>query len=118
LNWLPSFFKEAFHLDLQSSALFASGVFFAGVVGDTLGGVSSDRLLRITSRTFARLSVMWLGMLGAAGCLLGVLLIPNDLTAIALLLSGGFFFLELVIGPIWSIPMDVAPQYAGTDEQE
>ncbi|MGA7326676.1 MAG: MFS transporter, partial [Rhodomicrobium sp.] len=31
-----------------------------------------------------------------------------------LFLSGGFFFLELVIGPIWSIPMDVAPEFAGT----
>jgi cyanate permease len=53
-------------------------------------------------------------MLGAAVCLLGVLLLSKDLTTIALLLSGGFFFLELVIGPIWSIPMDVAPAYAGT----
>ena len=25
-----------------------------------------------------------------------------------------FFFLELVIGPIWSVPMDIAPQYSGT----
>jgi MFS family permease len=33
---------------------------------------------------------------------------------IAILLSGGFFFLEIVIGPIWSVPMDIAPQYAGT----
>ncbi len=26
----------------------------------------------------------------------------------------GFFFAELVIGPIWSVPMDIAPKYAGT----
>jgi sugar phosphate permease len=114
LNWLPSFFKEAYHLDLKNSAAFASGVFFAGVVGDTLGGVLSDRLVQVTGRAFARLSVIVAGMLGAAVCLLGVLLLSKDLTTIALLLSGGFFFLELVIGPIWSIPMDVAPAYAGT----
>jgi sugar phosphate permease len=115
LNWLPSFFKEAYHLDLKNSAFFASGVFFAGAVGDTLGGVISDRLLRATgSYSFARLSVIIVGMLGAAACLLGVLLVSKDLAMIALLLSGGFFFLELVIGPIWSIPMDIAPEHAGT----
>jgi MFS family permease len=52
-------------------------------------------------------------MLGAAACLAGVFF-TKDLTLVALLLSGGFFFLELVIGPIWSVPMDIAPQYAGT----
>ena len=38
----------------------------------------------------------------------------RDLTLVALLLSSGFFFAELVIGPIWSVPMDIAPKYAGT----
>jgi MFS family permease len=115
LNWLPSFFKEGYQLDLKNSAIFASGVFFAGVVGDTVGGVVSDRILRATGNLkLARLSVIIVGMLGAAGCLLAVVLGPKDATAIALFLSGGFFFLELVIGPIWSIPMDIAPQYSGT----
>src|SRR6185312_10032355 len=31
-----------------------------------------------------------------------------------LCLSGGFFFAELVIGPMWAVPMDIAPRYAGT----
>jgi MFS family permease len=115
LNWLPSFFKEGYQLDLKNSAIFASGVFFAGVVGDTVGGVVSDRILQATGNLkLARLSVIIVGMLGAAGCLLAVVLGPKDATAIALFLSGGFFFLELVIGPIWSIPMDIAPQYSGT----
>ena len=34
LSWIPSFFKNEYHLDLQRSALFSSGVFFAGVVGE------------------------------------------------------------------------------------
>ena len=44
LNWLPLFFKNNYSLDIRNSALFASGVFFAGVVGDSLGGVMSDRI--------------------------------------------------------------------------
>ena len=114
LNWLPSFFKDGYGLDIKNSALFASGVFFAGVVGDTLGGVISDRILKKTGDLQkARRNVICFGMLGAAACLAGVFF-TKELTLVALLLSGGFFFLELVIGPIWSVPMDIAPQYAGT----
>jgi MFS family permease len=114
LNWLPSFFKDGYGLDIKNSALFASGVFFAGVIGDTLGGVASDRILRRTGDLQkARRNVIAFGMLGAAACLAGVFF-TKELTLVALLLSGGFFFLELVIGPIWSVPMDIAPLYAGT----
>ena len=114
LGWLPSFFKQSYGLDLKNSALFASGVFFAGVVGDTVGGVVSDRILRRTGDIkLARLSVIVVGFLGAAASLAGVFL-TRDLTVVALLLSSGFFFAELVIGPIWSVPMDIAPKYAGT----
>ena len=38
----------------------------------------------------------------------------HDITIVALCLSGGFFFVELMIGPIWSVPMDIAPKYSGT----
>jgi MFS family permease len=31
-----------------------------------------------------------------------------------LALGAAFFFAELVIGPIWAIPMDIAPAYSGT----
>ena len=114
LNWLPSFFKDGYGLDIKNSALFASGVFFAGVIGDTLGGVVSDRILRKTGDLQkARRNVISFGMLGAAACLAGVFF-TKELSLVALLLSGGFFFLELVIGPIWSVPRDIAPQYAGT----
>jgi MFS family permease len=29
-------------------------------------------------------------------------------------LSAGFFFAEMTIGPMWAIPMDIAPEHAGT----
>ena len=32
----------------------------------------------------------------------------------AVCLSFGFFFAELTIGPMWAIPMDIAPQFSGT----
>lgn len=114
LSWIPQFFRDDAKLDLKSSSLYSSGVFLAGVVGDALGGILSDYLLHRTGRlTLSRLSVIIVGMLGAAACLTPVLF-TRDLTTLALCLSGGFFFLELVIGPIWSVPMDIAPQHSGT----
>ncbi len=114
LNWLPLFFKNSYSMDIKKSAIFASGVFFAGVIGDSLGGVLSDAILARTGNVrFARLSVCVGGFVGAFLSLLPILFY-RDLTVAALCLSGGFFFAEIVIGPIWSVPMDIAPQYSGT----
>jgi len=114
LNWLPLFFKNSYDLDLKNSALFASGVFFAGVVGDTLGGIVSDALLKRTGRIrFARLTVTVTGFLGALASLFPIIYV-HDVTTVAICLSSGFFFAEMCIGPMWSIPMDIAPKYSGT----
>jgi MFS family permease len=114
LNWLPLFFKNGYNLDLKNSALFSSGVFFAGVIGDSLGGVLSDGILKRTGNVrLARLSVVVLGFVGALVSLFPILFY-RDITVVALCLSSGFFFAEITIGPMWSIPMDIASKYSGT----
>jgi sugar phosphate permease len=113
LTWIPAFFFENYHQNLQASALFSGGVLFAGVIGDTMGGVVSDRVLhRTRSLAIARRGVIVVGFLGALVFLIPVVLIHN-LTVAAVGLSLAFFFAELIIGPIWSVPMDIAPRYAG-----
>ncbi|HTJ88729.1 MAG TPA: MFS transporter [Acidocella sp.] len=114
LNWIPLFFKNNYHMNIKHSALFASSVFFAGVVGDTLGGMLSDGLLRATGNVrLARIGVIVVGFLGALASLLPIFFTHNT-DAVALCLAGAFFFGELIIGPIWSVPMDIAPKYSGT----
>jgi MFS family permease len=114
LSWIPQFFLNNFKLDLKSSAIFASGVFLSGVVGDTLGGVLSDTILRRTSNVrLARLSITVIGFVGALVSLIPMLYV-RDITMVAICLSAGFFFAELVIGPMWSIPMDIAPKHSGS----
>jgi MFS family permease len=114
LSWIPSFFKGQYHLDLKESALFASGVFISGVVGDTLGGIVSDKLFEKTHNPrFARCNLVAVMML-----LCGISLVPiiytRNLNVVALALSAGFFFAEMTIGPMWAIPMDIAPKFSGT----
>ncbi len=114
LSWIPAFFFENYHLNLRTSALFSSGVLLAGIIGDTVGGIASDRLLRTTgSVVLARRSVITAGFLGAFAFLLPVVLI-HDLHIAALFLSLAFFSSELIVAPIWLLPMDIAPRYAGT----
>ncbi|MDB5363741.1 MAG: transporter [Rhodospirillales bacterium] len=114
LSWIPSYFLHSYNMKLTSSALFASSVFAAGVLGDSLGGWLSDRILRRTgSVTKARRNMVVIGMVGALCSMLPMLFI-HDLTVSVICLSSGFFFAELTIGPMWAIPMDIAPEYSGT----
>jgi len=114
LNWLPSFFRENYGLTLQSSALFTAGIFLAGIVGDTLGGIISDHILaRTGSLEKARRDVVVAGLAGSMIFLIPVLAFHN-LTVVAIAMTLAFFSMELVIAPLWAIPMDIAPRYAGT----
>ena len=114
LSWIPSFFVQNYHLNLGSSALYSSGVFFAGVVGDTLGGTASDVILRRTGNlVIARRSVIMIGFLGGCIFLIPLILI-HDLMVSAVCLSLAFFFAELIVAPSWAVAMDIAPRYAGS----
>jgi MFS family permease len=114
LTWIPSFFAKNFHLDLKHSAWFTAGVMLAGVIGDSLGGLASDWIYRRTGDVgAARRNVIIVGMLGCFAFLVPVLTVPH-LTTVAICLASAFFFVELIVGPIWSVPMDIAPRYAGS----
>jgi MFS family permease len=114
LTWIPQYFLHNYHMDLKHSAVFAAGVFFAGVLGDSLGGHVTDWLLtRTQSRTKARSYMVVVCNLAALASLLPILFV-HDSTVAAVALSLGFFFAEMTIGPMWAIPMDIAPRYSGT----
>ena len=114
LSWLPGYFLHGFGLDLKGSGRYAAAVFFAGVLGDILGGWLSDWLLRRTgSLMVARVGVICVAFTGAALSLI-VSQMTSDLNLIALSLAAAFFFLEVSIGAFWAMPGDIAPGYSGT----
>lgn len=114
LAWIPSYFLHRYNLDLKASALYAAGVFFAGVVGNTLGGVFSDRILEKTGdRNKARRNLVVIGLAGSLLAMAPTLFLQN-LTWVAICLSLAFFFSEFTIGPMWAIPMDIAPRFSGS----
>jgi sugar phosphate permease len=114
LSWIPQYFAQSYQLNLRDSSLFAGGVFFGGVVGDLLGGIVTDRIYaRTGSRNKARRNLVVFGFLCSLVSMLPILFL-HDVTLAAICLSAGFFFAEFTIGPMWAIPMDIAPRYSGT----
>ena len=114
LSWIPQYFLHSQHLDLRHSAFFASCVFFAGVLGDSLGGIVTDRLLTYSkhlqiARSYMVCVCMFLSMVS-----LVPLMFIHDLGISLGCLSAGFFFSEMTIGPMWAIPMDIALDHSGT----
>jgi len=114
LAWIPQYFLHSYDLDLKKSALFSAAVFFAGVAGDTLGGLLTDGLLKRTGKlTLARGAMVSVCMLMALVSLLPLLFV-HQLVVSVVCLSAGFFFAEMTIGPMWAVPMDIAPRFSGT----
>jgi MFS family permease len=86
----------------------------AGVVGDTVGGVATDWLLKKTQNTkLARRSVAIVGLLGCALFIVPAALTSDPYTAVYCLTGAGFF-LECTIGPSWAVPMDCGGKHSGT----
>src|SRR6185436_10156882 len=99
------FFLHNYQLNLSKSALFPSGVFLSGVLGDVLGGVVSDRIFERTGdRKKSRRNLVIFGFLCSMVLMLPMLFLHN-LVAAAVLLSLAFFFAEFTVGPMWAIPM-------------
>ena len=114
LTWIPSFFHDSYGLELKKFALFSALVLIGGVVGDTVGGILSDYLLRRTgSLKVARRAVLVTGLLGSFAFIVPTLLI-HQLALTTVCLGVAFFLLELTNPVLWSIPMDIAPNHAGT----
>jgi MFS family permease len=113
-TWIPSYFIQNYGLDLGETAFFSAAVLLAGVVGDTFGGVLTDAVLHRTRNILlARRGVIILGFVGASAFMIPVVF-TRDLATATLCLALAFFFAELIVAPIWAVPMDIAPAYAGT----
>ena len=114
LSWIPQYFLHSQNLNLSKMAIFSSSVFLAGVVGDTLGGIVTDRIYARTGNLNRARSLMVAICMGLTCLSLLPLMFTTDVMTSLACLSAGFFFAEMTIGPMWAVPMDIAPQASGT----
>jgi sugar phosphate permease len=114
LSWLTTYLIEVRHFTLLKGGLLASLPLWAGVIGDTAGGLATDYLLRRTgSAKIARRTVAITGLLGCAVFITPAALTEDAMTAV-ICLTISMFFLECTIGPSWAVPMDTGGKYSGT----
>jgi sugar phosphate permease len=114
LTWLPSYLADARGFPLKKMALMAALPLLAGVVGDTLGGVLSDAIYKRTGRLgLARRSLLVVGLLGALAFMIPAIATTSAVAAVSGL-SLAFFFLELTNAVLWTLPLDIAGDFAGT----
>jgi sugar phosphate permease len=114
LTWLTKYLIDVRHFTLLQGGLLASLPLWAGVIGDTAGGLATDSLLRRTgSAKIARRTVAITGLLGCAIFITPAALTGDPYIAVACL-TMAMFFLECTIGPSWAVPMDTGGKYSGT----
>jgi ACS family D-galactonate transporter-like MFS transporter len=114
LTWLPSYLSDSRGFNLDQMALVTMLPLLAGVVGDTLGGVISDAIFRRTGNLrLARRTLLVLGLGGAFAFIVPAIVTGSALGAVCLL-AVAFFFLELTNAVLWTLPIDIAGQFAGT----
>ena len=114
LSWLPLFFRNEYGFNTRDSAFFSAAVYLPGVIGNLLGGELSDRILHRTGDLKkARRNLTMFAFLASFTCMLPILF-TTSLTTIVLALGAAFFFAEMIIGPMWAVPMDIAGKYSGT----
>jgi MFS family permease len=113
-NWMPSYFSQAYGMNIEKTAVFSTVVLLGGTVGTAAGGMLSDwRLKKTGDRLRARRELIIFGFLLA---LVGLvpLLFTHDPTICAISLSFAFFASELSDSPLWVIGSDVSPTHSAT----
>jgi len=113
-TWLPTYLVSHRGFSMKEMGIFASLPLVAGMVGDVAGGMLSDAIVRRTGRLgMARKAVVIPAYLLAAVALVPAALVSNPYASV-MCLALSLFFMELMTGPWWSVPSDVAGAHAGT----
>ncbi|HVA25586.1 MAG TPA: MFS transporter [Chloroflexota bacterium] len=112
LTWIPTYLSDARHFNLKQLALYATLPLIAGVVGDTVGGISSDLLWRRGHPGLARSGQVAVGLLLSLVFVAPAPFVSSPVTAVWLL-SASFFCLELTNAPLWALAMDIGHEFAG-----
>lgn len=114
ITWLPTYLKEARHLDLARGAVLAGLPLFLGGLGSLVSGIISAPITRLTGSVRAtRRLLACIGFTGASGLLLLSVHFHDPIQA---MIAMGFasFCNDLVMPGAWGSCMDVGGRYAGT----
>ncbi|MBY0382641.1 MAG: MFS transporter [Xanthobacteraceae bacterium] len=113
LSWMPLYFQHKYNQTLGWSATLSGLLLFGGVIGDTIGGIISDKLLERTGKRWIARSSLIAFALTTCAAFTGLAMLANDIRYVIPLLAVGYFFLELLVAPLWCVPMDITREHSG-----
>jgi ACS family glucarate transporter-like MFS transporter len=111
-TWFFKYLSDVRGLNLKSSALYATLPFIAMALASWLGGWTSDKLVAVTGKRFARCGVAGLSML-AASIFVFVATQVADARVAALVLAGGAGALYFAQSAFWAMSADIGGRSAG-----
>jgi ACS family glucarate transporter-like MFS transporter len=112
-TWFFKYLSDVRGLNLKSSALYATLPFIAMALASWLGGLTSDKLVAVTGKRFARCGVAGLSML-IASIFVFVATQVADARVAALVLAGGAGALYFAQSAFWAMSADIGGPSAGS----
>jgi MFS transporter, ACS family, glucarate transporter len=114
VTWLPTYLKEAKHLDLTRIATLSILPLFAGGLGNPASVVVGNWLTKLTGNIVSTRRIMaCIGFTGASGFLLYSTTFSDPAHAVVAIALASFCN-DLVMPHAWASAMDIGGQYAGT----
>src|SRR5690606_29631743 len=114
LTWFPKYLTEARDFSLTQMGIYASLPLAGGVLGNIVGGLASDHLVKRTQNlTLARRAIAVAGFL-LAGSMVPLAAVSPDPMVSVLFFAFAGFGLEMTVSCSWAVTLDVGGQFAGS----
>jgi ACS family glucarate transporter-like MFS transporter len=114
VTWLPTYLKEARHVDLSTMATLSIWPLFAGGLGNPASVAIGNWLVRKTGNVpLMRRIMACIGFTGASGFLVYSTTFSDPNWAVAAIALASFCN-DLVMPHAWAAAMDIGGKYAGT----
>jgi ACS family hexuronate transporter-like MFS transporter len=109
LNWLPSYFTDALHLDMKTMSILAAIPWICAALGTVGGGIISDIMFKHMKDGFkARKVAVIVPLFMVAAILLSVSFVTQTVLAITLVASL-LFCLQVAAPGIWALEHELVP---------
>jgi MFS family permease len=114
VTWLPTYLKDARHVEPARAAFLAGFPLFFGGIGSILSGLMSAKLATFLGGVAnARRRLSYLGFAGAGLLIIGSFYVIDPFWAM-ILMGLSSFCTDLTLPPSWDACIDVGGKYAGT----
>lgn len=114
LTWFPTYLVQARSFTLTEMGLYASAPLMGGVLGNIVGGLASDHMLKRTGNLkMSRRAVAVIGFLISATMVPLAISADNPLHSV-MYFAIAVFGLEVTVGVSWAVTLDIGKEFAGS----